>query len=94
MIRFTVHYAGQVQGVGFRYTAQQIARRHRAAGYVQNLSDNRVRLVVEGDPTDLRALLDDIAQTMSSHITQQWMDETEANGQFGPPTAGALTIRY
>ena len=47
-VRATVQYSGDVQGVGFRYTAVTIARGYNVSGYVQNLSDGRVRLVVEG----------------------------------------------
>src|SRR5262249_24196810 len=47
--RATVHYSGHVQGVGFRYAARSIAGKYAVTGFVQNLSDGRVRLVVEGN---------------------------------------------
>jgi acylphosphatase len=45
--RFLV--VGRVQGVGFRFFAEDQARREGLAGYVRNLADGRVETVVEGD---------------------------------------------
>ena len=49
MIRRTSHFSGHVQGVGFRYTVQDLAADFDVRGYVRNLPDGRVELVVEGD---------------------------------------------
>ena len=40
---------GMVQGVGFRYFTEHVARRIRVKGFVRNLDDGRVEVVVEGD---------------------------------------------
>jgi acylphosphatase len=45
--RFLV--SGRVQGVGFRYFTQDIARREGLTGLVRNLHDGRVEIVAEGD---------------------------------------------
>jgi len=42
-----------VQGVGFRYFAQDMARREGLSGLVRNLSDGRVEAVAEGDRESL-----------------------------------------
>lgn len=52
-IRRTILFSGNVQGVGFRYTARDIASKFRVSGFVRNLSDGRVELVVEGREFDL-----------------------------------------
>ena len=49
-----VYYAGNVQGVGFRYTARCAAAGLDVTGFVRNLPDGRVHLVVEGPPRDRR----------------------------------------
>lgn len=45
--RFVI--SGHVQGVGFRWFAEDLARAENLAGYVQNLPDGRVEAVAEGD---------------------------------------------
>ena len=45
--RFVV--SGRVQGVGFRYFAQDWALREGATGWVRNLPDGRVEAHVEGE---------------------------------------------
>lgn len=42
-----VIFSGNVQGVGFRYTAYQLAKRFSVTGTVKNLNDGRVALYVE-----------------------------------------------
>jgi acylphosphatase len=45
--RFVIN--GRVQGVGFRYFTQDVARREGATGWVRNLPDGSVEAFVEGD---------------------------------------------
>jgi len=94
MIRYTVHYTGHVQGVGFRYTAQNIASGLPVAGYVQNLPDGRVRLVAEGEKEQIEQLLEGINQHLGRYIHQQTLDQSPANGEFGQPGDNPLTFRY
>lgn len=49
--RFIV--SGRVQGVGFRYFAQDAARREGLHGYVMNRDDGAVEAVAEGDEESL-----------------------------------------
>jgi acylphosphatase len=45
--RFVV--SGRVQGVGFRYFAQDVARREGVTGTIRNLDDGRVEAIAEGE---------------------------------------------
>lgn len=49
--RFVV--TGRVTGVGFRYFAQDTARREGLTGVVRNLPDGRVEAIAEGDDASL-----------------------------------------
>ena len=51
--RREVYFSGGVQGVGFRYTTERLAARFDVRGFVQNLGDGRVLLVVEGRPEEI-----------------------------------------
>jgi len=53
--RMTILYSGQVQGVGFRYTARSVALGFEVTGTVRNLPDGRVELVAEGVREELEA---------------------------------------
>ncbi|MCS1411081.1 MAG: Acylphosphatase [Verrucomicrobia subdivision 3 bacterium] len=46
-----------MQGVGFRYTVKRLVCGFEVCGFVQNLPDGRVKLVVEGDEEELKAFL-------------------------------------
>jgi acylphosphatase len=82
LVRYNVQFVGRVQGVGFRYTTAQIARRYNVAGYVKNLSDGSVELVVEGAASDVHSFLDELNQDMKDNIQKVYQHEHPANGEF------------
>ena len=51
----TVH--GQVQGVGYRWYARQMARRLNLSGYVRNRQDHTVEVVAQGQEHALHEFL-------------------------------------
>jgi acylphosphatase len=73
-------YAGNVQGVGFRFTAQRIAQGYKVAGFVRNLRDGRVQLAVEGQPQEIDAFLDDVQTRMRGYIRDVTENETTPAG--------------
>jgi acylphosphatase len=81
-VRCEVHYSGRVQGVGFRFTAQEAARNYAVSGFVQNLNDGRVQLVAEGSPGEVERFLADLAERMQGKIRQAAESTSPATGQF------------
>lgn len=77
--RRTCLFSGRVQGVGFRYTVHNLAMPHNVKGYVRNLPDGRVELVMEGPDQDMDHLLDAIRQKMNHFIRR-------VDTQTQPPT--------
>jgi acylphosphatase len=82
MNRRTVHFSGHVQGVGFRYTAQSIATKHGVRGYVRNLPDGRVEVVMEGSDNEMDQVLKEVQQRMESYIRKVHVEESPAGGEF------------
>ena len=80
--RREVYYSGHVQGVGFRYTAASLAASLDVSGFVRNLSDGRVQLVVEGLPREVDRLLADIADVQAGRIIDVEANVAPATGQF------------
>jgi len=88
--RRRVYYSGRVQGVGFRFTARRLAERFGVSGFVANLDDGRVELLVEGEPASVAALLDAVRREMNLYI-REVHEESESPGD--PPLDG-FTIRH
>ena len=81
-IRRTMHFKGRVQGVGFRFNAESIASTHTVTGYVKNLSDGRVELVAEGEPSELDRFQEEIEQAMKDYIEKVEIEDSDAAGEF------------
>ena len=80
--RREVLYRGQVQGVGFRFRCREIAGRFAVTGFVQNLPDGRVKLVVEGNAGELDRYLVEVAAELADHIRQADTARGPATGEF------------
>lgn len=82
MERRVVHYSGRVQGVGFRATVRQLARSIAVSGFVRNLYDGRVELVVEGNAGEISRLLAEVARVMRDNIDDVEQRSLPATGEF------------
>jgi acylphosphatase len=82
MIRRRVIYRGAVQGVGFRWTALRAASGGAATGYVRNLADGGVELVLEGEAAEVAALVVEIEERMQPYIGRRETEESAATGEF------------
>jgi len=68
--------------VGFRYTTCRIAADYRVTGYVRNLPDGRVEMLVEGDNDELDRFVGAMATEMSSNIREAQEANSAATGEF------------
>lgn len=75
-------FSGKVQGVGFRYTVRNIALQYNVAGYVRNLPDGTVELVMEGPEQQMSHLVDDVQQRMADYIRGVNQQQLPATGEF------------
>lgn len=80
--RREVVFSGRVQGVGFRYTAREIAGRFAVTGYVRNLFDGRVELVIEGEAAELDRFLKAVGDEMERFISSVDSTSFAASGEF------------
>ena len=80
--RRTVLYSGRVQGVGFRARTAHLAQRFPVVGYVRNLPNGSVELVVEGSPESVRAFLGAVAGAMAWEIEEAEESAASATGEF------------
>ncbi len=93
MTRYTVHFSGQVQGVGFRFATVRLAASQPVCGYVQNLPDGRVRMVAEGEDDALDRLVTTVQERMKEHVDDTLIERGAATGEFGRPGVDRLGIR-
>jgi acylphosphatase len=77
-----LYYSGTVQGVGFRYTARQIADDLGVYGWAKNLGDGRVEVVAEAEEDILQDFLSRINQYFSRDIQKTDTQKQLATGGF------------
>ena len=75
---------GEVQGVGFRYTARLEAQRIGVTGWVTNRRDGSVEAEIEGDEASVHAMLDWLAQGPPGAVVRSTeVSEVEPTGERG-----------
>ncbi len=84
--RMQVFFSGTVQGVGFRFTAERLARRFSVTGFVRNLDDGRVEVLAEGEEAPLAEFLTAIRESgMKDYIRDievRWSDAENTFKRF------------
>jgi acylphosphatase len=81
--RVALRIRGRVQGVGFRFSALDEARRLGVTGWVRNTYNGDVELVAEGEDDQLRRLVawchTGPRGSLVTDVEQQWLPHT---GEF------------
>ncbi|MEX1040920.1 MAG: acylphosphatase [Pirellulaceae bacterium] len=86
-IRLSVWFSGNVQGVGFRQTSWRIAQSHPVSGWVRNLPDGRVEMLVEGTTSDCTAYLAVVQERLEENIRS-----IQQSGVDGAPRQSSFEI--
>lgn len=63
-----IHFWGTVQGVGFRMTTRRIAAQHAVAGYVRNLPNGQVEVVVTGTADEVERFAGAVLARMAGYV--------------------------
>lgn len=77
-----VLFAGQVQGVGFRWTVEKLARNLPVTGFVRNLKDGRVELVCCAAEETIEKLIAEIRSHFGTGITGLQTELIEISEEF------------
>lgn len=76
------HFFGNVQGVGFRYTAAILAQELKLKGTAKNLEDGTVLVEVEGQENLIQEFLERIKKNFSANILNIKLDFSKNNNQY------------
>ena len=82
MTQAHILYSGRVQGVGFRYTVRMFASRLGLVGWVKNLTDSRVEVIVEGNKKDIEQLIESVSGQFEGFIREKNINYNPATGQY------------
>jgi len=84
MRRVHVIVAGDVQGVGYRYTMRIVAREVGVGGWVRNLADGTVEAEVEGTDAQVDEVLAWMAEgPPGSRVANATVTDAAATGERG-----------
>ena len=82
MIQAHIFYSGTVHGVGFRYTVQNFAKEFGLVGWVKNLRDGRVEILVEGSKDVIDQLMNRVEDNFGEYIRGKEIEIQSAQGQL------------
>lgn len=75
-------FIGQVQGVGFRFTAFRIANGYKLTGFVRNSLGGTVEMVAQGSSGDIADCIRDIEDAFAGYIRETKIKEVTFNPQY------------
>lgn len=83
MIRTHIRVYGRVQGVGFRSSTSRVAKNLGLKGWVRNLSDGSVEIIIEGPEETVDKLISWCQRgPTSANVINIQIEKTEARRKF------------
>ena len=74
-MRRKVNFKGRVQGVGFRWNTNDAVKGFAVTGYVKNLSNGTVEVILEGNEEEVSAAMHAVEERMLGYWTsKEWED--------------------
>ena len=77
IVRYALHFSGEVQFVGFRYTNMRLARERGLTGWVHNEDDGTVTMEIQGAPATIGAHLGMVHAYYNQYGNLIWLDTAE-----------------
>ena len=81
-IRNRIVYSGRVQGVGFRWQVRQVSGDFAVTGFVRNLEDGTVELLVEGASSEVSRMVAAVEKKLKDFWNSKVEDERAGDPQF------------
>ena len=77
-MRRKINFRGRVQGVGFRWNTKEAVHAFAVTGYVKNLSNGTVEILLEGKREEVVASMKVVEERMRGYWTsREWEDSEE-----------------
>ncbi len=80
--RWKIFFSGHVQGVGFRFQTRTVAQRFNVSGWVANLGNGDVQVVVEGEADELQRFVEGIQVAMSGYLRGTEIEKQAPTDEF------------
>jgi acylphosphatase len=82
MVSKHIIFSGKVQRVGFRNKARSVATSRQLTGFVRNLTNGTVEMLVQGKAQAVGECLKDIKQFFKENIKEITIDEVDYESKY------------
>jgi len=76
-MRRKIKFKGRVQGVGFRWNTKEALQAFAVTGYVKNLSNGTVEILLEGRREEVVASMNAVEESMRGYWTSREWEDSE-----------------
>ena len=77
-----VIFRGHVQGVGFRYTTRQVAACYDVTGFVRNLPDGTVEMLIQGPAQEVDNCIREVQESFAGYIRDTRIEQAACNPRY------------
>jgi len=88
-MRRKINFKGRVQGVGFRWNSKDTLKNYNVKGYVKNLPDGTVELLLEGSREDVTIAMEAVEERMRGYWSSREYEDLPGESHWAN-----FTIQY